>query len=342
MIPQGPILNQWLPDGEKDALTVFKAPNAELRVWCERRGYVEKDFIRYDPKRKDVDPAILRRQRGLVAGPLYGQLELKAIADDRVSMLRELATGDSEYVEIGKTVVTQYFYPSISRFVDILRNTYGQYWLQPIDGWDSRYRSIGSYCLSFNMTWSLDGGGTWQDFLPDEPIVRGSVIVSPGSKENLTKDDWRELGNLLPEGFRPSFAATLLLAAHNLLENDDSKYALVEGVTALEVAMREFLERNHQDRGIPLKGLQQFFNLPAKTQVLTLGSCLADITAEGLAATISAIDMRNDIVHEGWEPTDKNRDTIRGFLETVAAFLPGPKIRFPSSHQGRGLLPPGQ
>jgi hypothetical protein len=55
----GPLFHRWLPDGDHDAI-VLKTddPNLELKVWFERRGFVENGNIQYSPSRFEVDPAV--------------------------------------------------------------------------------------------------------------------------------------------------------------------------------------------------------------------------------------------------------------------------------------------
>jgi hypothetical protein len=70
---KGPLFHRWLPDGEKDAILVdVPDPTAELKVWFERRGFVDDRWIRFDYSRPEIDPEIMERQAILDAGPLRG------------------------------------------------------------------------------------------------------------------------------------------------------------------------------------------------------------------------------------------------------------------------------
>jgi hypothetical protein len=62
-------------------------------------------------------------------------------------------------------------------------------------------------------------------------------------------------------------------------------------------------------------------------------------STEDVEHSIKAIKMRNDVIHEGWDPTEKAKDELDGLLRTVSALLPGPRFRFPSTHSGNTVAP---
>ena len=71
--PRGPLFTHWLPNGQSDAVEI-RCPHKgnHLRLWFERRGYVERDFVRYDAKRREVDETVMQRQGTSEAGDLHG------------------------------------------------------------------------------------------------------------------------------------------------------------------------------------------------------------------------------------------------------------------------------
>src|SRR5436305_13554498 len=91
----GPLFHRWLPDSEKDAIDLYTGfPNTRLKVWFERRGYVEGGVIQFDTSRKEVDPASIPTQAALCAGSLFGSLEVQAITDNEAACLsHELTEG---------------------------------------------------------------------------------------------------------------------------------------------------------------------------------------------------------------------------------------------------------
>jgi len=84
----GPQFHRWLPDGEKDAILLDTGdPNAVLKVWFERRGFVRDGFIVYDRKRQEADSEIIPKQAVLDAGPLRGLLEIQEISAEEIMSL---------------------------------------------------------------------------------------------------------------------------------------------------------------------------------------------------------------------------------------------------------------
>src|SRR6266566_10066735 len=219
-----PVFHRWLPDGEKDALSFdMKDPNITLKIWFERWGVVESDFIKYRGEKREFDPAIIPTQGYLVAGPLFGLLTIDNIPDENADPLLENKNSDQSYINLGKRVVQDLICPQVSRFIKILRIKYGQYWLQQFEGWDARVVDIGTYCRdTLRLQWSLDEGRTWSPFVP-EPKERYFRLEVTGPsvaslREYITEEDWKELATLIRVGYEPSLASTLLAQTHRLLD----------------------------------------------------------------------------------------------------------------------------
>src|SRR5579864_6811086 len=174
---EGPLFHRWLPDGEKDALVLdVGTENALLKVWFERRGFLEGGLIQYDVTRKEVDPAVIATQAALTAGSLFGSLEIQGLTEEEVTPIRENKIGDASYITLGDRVINKLIYPSVNRFITTLRGKYGQYWIRELPKWDSRNGTLGAYCHSLLLKWSLDQGATWSDFLPDQPMAYTTAI----------------------------------------------------------------------------------------------------------------------------------------------------------------------
>lgn len=243
---EGPLFHRWLPDGENDAIVLATGTaDATLKVWFERRGYTDDRFITYDITRKEVDSAIIPMQAALVAGSLFGSLEIRGLAAEEVASLRDNNIGEQNYIRLGIRVVNTLIYPPVARFINTLRTKYGQYWIREYDKWDSS-RSLGRYCKLLRLQWSLDQGDTWFDFIPDQPIAKASIFFGHDDdfRQYLTKDDWKDLAQLSQEKYEPSLAASILTRALQFFDEDDYKYALIEGVTALELSLTYYI-RSH-------------------------------------------------------------------------------------------------
>lgn len=338
----GPLFHRWLPDGEKDAIVLDTGdPNAELKVWFERLGFKHKDFIEFDYTRREVEPETIPKQAILDAGPLVGLLEIHAVSEEESVSLRENKVGDARYVALGKKIVSLIHVP-VARFLDVLRTNYGQYWIRGLEKWDSRKESLARYCsLPLNLEWSLDEGKTWARFMPDEPTARLTVTMSTARsfREYLTKDDWQELAKVSREGHEPSLAALLLARAHQFLDQGNLKHALIEGVSALEVALEELVHQKLDGDNSLAKSMQAFWQLPLPARLIPVVSTLGTARLEDVKLAVEAIDMRNKVVHDGWDPPERAQHELSGLVNTVAALLPSPRFKFPTVNPGNKIMP---
>jgi hypothetical protein len=342
----GPLFHRWLPDGIKDAIVLNTGDsNAKLKVWFERHGYVDTGHIKFDYERKEADPSIIPTQAILEGGPLYGQLEIQGLSEENLTCLKEDKVGSEAYAKLGKRIIKEIIHPTISRFIDILRTNYGQYWIRNIRPWDSRKRSLGDYCHSvLNLKWSLDEGKTWKPFIPDKPKIGPitlTVLKEEDFAEYLTEKDWRKLENVFNEGYRPSLACFLISQTYELLDQGNIKYALIDGVSALEVAISEFIRRNGaQYSESDVKYLKSTLkSLPIKARLIVVACISGKISKEDLENALQAIDIRNDIVHEGLDPPTDSEKRIHGLLNAAATLVSGPKFRFLTANPGNMIKP---
>jgi hypothetical protein len=301
-------------------------PGVRLRVWFERRGFDDHGFISYDSKRAEVDPGIMARQGRLNAGPLRGVLEIQNPPDSQLDAVRKNLIGSAEYIDLAKHII-KLLSPRLSRLIRILRTNYGQYWLNESADWDSRAESLGSYCSRLALGWSLDGN-TWALFQPE---ISSISIVAPKIPfgEFLTEEDWNELGQVFAEGYDPPLASMLLSRTNQLLCEGNLRYAFVEGVSALEVGLQAYMKTHIGALQGAATAMSAFWNLPLNAQFLSVAVVARVGEPKDLADTLEAIDLRNRIVHEGWDPPESTKAKVLALMRTTAGLLPGPKFKFP-------------
>jgi hypothetical protein len=341
----GPLFHRWLPSGQEDTIVLDTGdPNTKLKIWFERRGFINRGFIEFDYKRREVDPLIIPKQAILDAGPLYGLLEVYGLSKDVLEPLKNNKKGDENYIRLGKRVALKLIYPPVCRFIDILRTNYGQYWIPELRKWDARNESLGNYChTELNLYWSLDDGTTWADFIPDELTLTFDSGIRRDFHDYLTENDWFEMKKTVQEKYEPELAAFLLSRTHQFFRQGNFKYALIEGVSALEIAINEFIRQKSKDISQSLRDkISAFQGMKLPIKVATIVTFFDLTHTQNLEKTVAAIDMRNDIVHEGKEPPD-NDDTeekIKGLMKTTAALIKGPKFKFPSANTGNAIMSP--
>jgi hypothetical protein len=327
----GPLFHKWLPNGEADAVPLVTGDsNADLKVWFEQSGYMENGRIKFDYERKEIDSATIPEHGILDAGPLIGLMRLDDLSDEAVSAVQENQQGDPRYVALGRRVI-RLVYPPISRFLNILRSNYGQYWISELRAWDPHEQSLGHYLSVVIQTkWSLDGE-SWLDFVPDPKETPATPIeTEPDYREYLNQEDWSELIRTARLDYHPPLGALMLIRAHRLVEEHCFREAIVEGVTALEIALSEYYHRKARPSKLLGERLEPLWSLPLSAQLAAVAPHLQGCSTAEVESTLRIIDMRHRVVHENWEPPSNLQSELRHLLKTAAALQPGPRFRFPS------------
>jgi len=379
--PHGPLFHRWLPDGVSDAIELdTKDSKATLKVWFERHGYVDAHgYIKFDKDRSEVDPDILSTQGKLDAGPLFGSLEIRDISDTEARSLKE----SDSHAEVHKSLerrIIRLLYEPVSQFINILRVRYGQYWIPEIEGWDSRKVSAGVYICCFGFPkWSLDGGQTWDTFQYAElRLSAGDRRKMQDFLEYLSEGDWHEISGLLRGDWGQSQAISTLIRAIELFDNGQDRYAIIEAVTALEMALSEVArerllieslrEHTHPLGSLPFiaqlifgtvipnrkekfgaagqslritaeNALNRFRKLDLSEQFNVMAN-LFSIPESDRQATMQIIGMRNEIVHEGKSPPARFLSEFSGFLNCFERLFPNRQFRFPMAGSGNRKMTP--
>ena len=335
--PNGPLFHRYLPDGKNDEIVMDTGdPNFILKVWFERRGFVQNGAIEFDYRRKEVDPEIIPRQAILDGGPLSCLLEINEISSEQEDVIRNEKKGDPIFVKLGKEIVKK-IQPSINNLLSIIRIKYGQYWIATLGPFDSRYSSIGGYFSSLQTESSLDNGANWVKFLPDHPTHIGYSTIGGNYKYYFSKDDWTAVKSMANEKFEPSVAMNCLIQAHQYMDQGDLKHAIIEGVTALELSIEEFFEKKLTGKDVLMNKFGEFkqLHLPTKT---TMVSTAIGIAINELEDALSIIGIRNNIAHDGISPEE--RDVERKLFSTlniVSTLIYDKKYRFPEANHGNEI-----
>lgn len=326
----GVCFHRWLPDGENDAI-VLDERGSKIKLWCERFGHEVRGCIEYDNEKREIDLNLMNRQGRLESGPLFGKIEALEISDDEYKVLEENKVGDPIYQNLGKRI-TKIIDPVLAKFFYIMRIHFGQFWIPEFEKFNSKEASIGYHLRFMGMKWSSDDGKSWKIFEPDHehPPVTAYFASHESYLELISNTDWKNLQSILQKEYKESLAAITLARTHRYIVQRDTRHAFFEGVTAVELAIEEFIHNNINDNKIFKENIQGFWNLPISTQLVTLSTAL-NLSKSKVEETITAIKLRNRIVHDGFEPEFFDvRKNLISLLEIVSKLLIGPKFKFPT------------
>jgi len=335
----GPVFTRWIPDGETDSISLkVDDINAAIKIWFSRMGFVQDGFIEFDYEKREVDPKILSQQAVLEAGPLIGSLELSDISANEINVIVEEKINDEIYIRLGKRIVNL-LYPPIIHFIEILRINYGQYWIKKLHKWDSRTESLGNYCHNaLKLTWSTDKQ-TWKSFSPTKQEINlvGRMAADKSFEKYITYEDWISIPEKI-EKTPVSLGGVILVSAHQYFDSGNIKQALIEGVTCLEITVSEIIKKRFRDQRNLMDKVTRFLELPLNIQLLVLTATIQELDPKNVNMAIEAIKLRNEIVHEGMEPTNDNINRIEALLSTIKVLLADQVIKLPDSNAGNKLF----
>ncbi len=276
---------------------------------------------------------LVRTWSNMPAARLYIDVHPEPIPDDLAAFIRNnanwpqrrpmpLDSPDSEtrrlavdYQDLGLRVLGTVLHVT-NRVVAWAYAERGQYWLEEREI-ESSMAMMMSRNNEFNARASIDSG----------PLVRWcppfrDTMVVVAHRNGLQSDDWLALTEFLRERERrPSLVGELLGNAKALLSQGHNRAALIEGVTALEVAFRAFLRRPHP---VALQRAQTVTGGHLKATVEHLGftamvKYLLPLILEGLpkahAVSCAALDERHSVVHHGQR--DVGREKARRYLSAL-------------------------
>jgi hypothetical protein len=340
---KGPLFHRWLPDGEKDAIVLnTEDAQAELKVSFERRGYInDSGHVVFKWDRHEVNPEVIPRQAVLEGGHLVGWLKIEGMADEELIHLQKAEMGDPAYESLGKRII-KLIHPPVNKMLNLLGTNYGQYWVEEIKEWDSRKRSLGSYCAGLGIRWSFDDGNSWFEFVPNERKSTHSRTIAVASddayrRELLTEEDWLEIPEVANGSYEPSPAAFILTRAYQLLDQGHLRQAFIEGVTALEVALDDYIRQRRGNSKTLVGLIEQFEGLSLSVKVAAVAVISGSISASDVDDTIAAYKVRNLIVHDGKHPSEGDKHKLSALLNTAGSLIPGPKFRFLRTHRQNSL-----
>jgi len=226
---------------------------------------------------------------------------------------------DDETEEYGKALY-QLAMDVIQAIFDYLRNMVGMEWqsapLPDEEEWD------GFLQLSCVAEYSVDGS-TWQRLHVSRKRVFGGFTARWGLKQA----HWDELPAFISSRRKAPMANVLIRNSSVHLSQGNGRLAVVEGVTALEVAVKNLfpqvlhvalqapeLEYEAVDRivqGTGLTGTTRFLIGMVRDRL--------QLTEDELSALIEGVDARNNVVHNAQRQVDLQQ--ARAYVDAIEKFV---------------------
>lgn len=332
--PKGILFDRWLPKGQEDAFRLDTGDaNATLTMWFERFGFVREGRLYFDIRQKLSGHEELISVQPNPSGPLFGLLQIHNVPEEALAAMREHRTNDPAYMELGKSVLD--LLRPVSRLLDVLRTSFGQFWLPLLKSWDSRDWSLAGYFdQCFSLKWSEDPSAdlqSWNAFEPDDWRVVGGRSIY---RTALTQEDWSLAKEVLSGTYTPSPAAQVLARARVLLDEGEDRYALLEAVTALELAVTELLNKWSSDRRAK-RHAEQVTKLALAARLIAVTAAMDGIPRKELELALEAIDLRNRVAHGAWELNRWIHPELIALFRVTAALIRAPVLKTPA------ILPTG-
>ena len=356
--PVGPAFYRWMPDGRSDAIELPTKDKAAItRVWFERRGIVRDGWLYYDRKGKDFESGMMHRQVPVEAGHLIAESEFRSYSNELGSLLAE-CTEDGPPAEcsdpealsrFGKRVESTLL-DAVGEFVDVLRFQFGQYWLRPMETWDSRSHSLGVHMRRFNAYWRLGSEGKNGPFVPTKKTHGPIKIVERSGEytEFMTQDDWNHLRDVFSSDIRPTTGMRVLVDAYRFLSDGDEVRALIEAVTALELVLQETVARPYKPESKAAKRVASFGDRSTgglSARVAAMAAVCPQADKLLVDECIAAIERRNEIVHKGVRKSDRKSISreVLSVINICRSFINDSRFKMPhatrhmysnSAHEG--------
>lgn len=305
----GLVFHQFLPENQKDKIVKnISEFDGEISFWFERRlklinkgGPTEKVFYDHKSKSELEDESIINEQSHIQVRFLFGSLTINNLPKSTLNIIMNDEVENEKYVEMGKKIVKT-IYSHSNDLINLFKNLFRQYWIQNLEKWDSRTKSLSTYCKdSLYLKYSIDNGKNWKFFEPDkhEDTILGGTPRGPSIYlEYISKVEWNSIKELYKKSFKPSIISELISNAHKASSKGDLQKAFIIAVTAVELSIPHKLNSNFKINKRIKPEIQSFNQIPLKSKLGIVALSINKINSELIENAFKSLDIRNKIVHK--------------------------------------------
>jgi hypothetical protein len=327
---------RWLPT-KKDALIVNKG-NQIVKLWIDNSCvYMEA------PDKEKIKIWV-----NIPVCKVFVDIEVQDLSDELIRFIYDerdrpknihygIKPGEGNYDELNNSYkklgeeVLQSSLEVYNRFVAFVRNNKGQYWLSEHKFDKNR---ISSMNVEFNSKVSSNNCD-WVRWCP--PFVDNIIIIlsDDDDKISIKENEWKEINQFISGNSRLDLVLELLANTRSLIDAEYLRSAIIEAVSALEVAIDSFGEAprigdllpNEQVGRLYLGNLGRTIEkiglLPTVDFILPLLFPPTILPTEIIAQCRRAIELRNTIVHHGQRNIveDETRSLINAVIEACKIII---------------------
>jgi hypothetical protein len=305
------VFNEWLPASDETIATA--AGGISVRLWLDSTCLAHLDKPTPEKIRRMVNVKVGSVLVDVSVVGVQEELETYIFAGKNSSAQQEHQNRlQADYDELGHQIL-RCVLGALNRLFAFARSVKGQYWL---GDYEIRPDRLPSDFVQFAAK-ILTPDGKWQDFIPGTTIhLGGSSICSP--ERFLKQEDWRRAGEYVASEKGEPLVGTLLANAEALADQDHTRSAMIEAVTALEVALNAFAARPRLEDALlkpyaerlglkSLKDVVEHLGFTASwTYVVPLILRAPALPSEVVRGCCEAIRQRQNIVHRGQRTVKAN------------------------------------
>jgi hypothetical protein len=331
LVPVSNILfRQWLPEELNEAIQV----ETEVGIVTIQ---IDRSCVDFEPH--EITDEYIAHLKHIEVSKLKVQIVLKDLDDKLCNFIfdecntslykqRSIIYNENEYSSILKTFleldikILESIYVVINRFIAYTRNVKGQYWLKEIR-LDLRELSRKNNYYKAKAKIDEDNWFTWR--LSHTDII---TIIEKPSEILFQKQDWKDVRHAMRSGSKSDLVYELAANARTLLLEKHFRNAVIESVTALEIAVSRFAAHPRIDSlhylvpgRVSLDNLKnRIGHLGISTSIMFLIPLLFNQEAlpqRVLDDIFKAIEERNNLVHQGQRSisVDKARQHVNNVLK---------------------------
>jgi hypothetical protein len=311
------VFSRWFPLGDENAITI-NLEDASVKLWFDKTCTSHVFDIDWDK----IDQRI-----NLLCGHVLVDVTIKRMSENLISKI----INNEEYIDIGIEVYTLAI-TYVNRFISFCKNILGQFWLREYI-FDTDLIDQAFIEWEAKAKFQDDNWFRWKP--TNKTFIKCGVSEYADRKRYLSNDKWSEIEKYVKSNKRPSLVLELLSNAEDLNRLGRRRNALIEAVTALEVAINNFGRafKNELPQSITsiltrvnMQSLPKYINhlgLEATCHYLLPLLIAEDIFGKNsFQICWDAINERNNVVHNGQRDIDPKKlpiylTTVRNLCETL-------------------------